>query len=78
MAAAWMARTGIRTLVVEQKSRPTDVGHADGLESRTIEVLDSFGLGSKIWDESNHTIDICLWVKYISSSGDSGGIDYRH
>ena len=64
--------------MVEQKSRPTDVGHADRLESRTIEVLDSFGLGSKIWDESNHTIDICLWVKYISSSGDSGGIDYRH
>lgn len=76
MAAAWMARTGIRTLVVEQKSRPTDAGHADGLESRTIEILDSFGLGSKIWDESNHTIDICLWVKGISSSGDlTGGVD---
>lgn len=65
MAAAWMARTGIRTLVVERKSRPTDAGHADGLESRTIEILDSFGLGQKIWDESNHTIDICLWVRGI-------------
>lgn len=67
MAAAWMARTGIRTLVVERKSRPTDAGHADGLESRTIEILDSFGLGQKIWDESNHTIDICLWVRGISA-----------
>ncbi|KAJ5155717.1 hypothetical protein N7492_008520 [Penicillium capsulatum] len=61
MAALWMARTGIRTLVVERNSGPTEAGHADGLESRTIEILDSFGLGQKVWDESNHTIDICLW-----------------
>lgn len=63
MAAVWMARAGIRTLVVDENSGPTEAGHADGLESRTIEILDSFGLGQKIWDESNHTIDICLWVR---------------
>ena len=62
MAALWMARAGVRTLVVDRNAGPTDAGHADGLESRTIEILDSFGLGRKIWDESNHTIDICLWV----------------
>jgi len=62
MAALWMARTGIRTLVVDRNSGPTEAGHADGLESRTIEILDSFGLGQKVWNESNHTIDICLWV----------------
>ena len=67
MAAAWMARTGIQTLVVERKSHPTEAGHADGLESRTIEILDSFGLGQKIWDRSNHTVDICLWVRGISA-----------
>ncbi|ODM21994.1 hypothetical protein SI65_02838 [Aspergillus cristatus] len=33
----------------------------EALESRTIEILDSFGLGQKIWDEANHTIEICLW-----------------
>lgn len=65
MAAVWMARAGIRTLVVDENSGPTEAGHADGLESRTIEILDSFGLGQKIWDESNHTIDICLWVRKI-------------
>jgi 2-polyprenyl-6-methoxyphenol hydroxylase-like FAD-dependent oxidoreductase len=65
MAALWMARTGIRTLVVERNSGPTKAGHADGLESRTIEILDSFDLGQKVWNESNHTIDICLWVTTI-------------
>lgn len=68
MAALWMARAGIRTLVVDRNAGPTEAGHADGLESRTIEILDSFGLGQKIWNEANHTIDICLWVS-------SGGLD---
>lgn len=63
MAALWMARAGIRTLVVDRNSGPTESGHADGLESRTIEILDSFGLGQKVWNESNHTTDICLWVR---------------
>lgn len=62
MAALWMARAGIRTLVVDRNSGPTEAGHADGLESRTIEILDSFGLGQKVWNESNRTIDISLWV----------------
>ncbi|KAE8413234.1 FAD binding domain-containing protein [Aspergillus pseudocaelatus] len=59
MAALWMARAGVWTLVVDRNSGLTRAGHADGLESRTIEILDSFDLG--------HTIDICLW--YQSSDG---------
>lgn len=62
MAALWMARTGIRTMLVDENLNPTEAGHADGLESRTIEIFDSFGLGQQVWAESNHTIDICLWV----------------
>lgn len=63
MAANWMAHTGITCLIVEKKLRPTNAGRADGLESRTIEIMDSFGLEHKIWGESNRTIDICLWVR---------------
>ncbi|PWY71716.1 hypothetical protein BO70DRAFT_389570 [Aspergillus heteromorphus CBS 117.55] len=65
MATTWMARTGIKTLLIEKKSGRTLAGHADGLESRTFEILNSFGFGESIWMESNKTIDVCLW----SSSG---------
>ncbi|KAF7591615.1 hypothetical protein BBP40_001315 [Aspergillus hancockii] len=61
MAAAWMAQTGIRTLLVEQRPHGTQNGRADGLESRTLEILDSFGLADKIWGEANHTVEIALW-----------------
>ncbi|KAJ6189132.1 2-polyprenyl-6-methoxyphenol hydroxylase [Penicillium mononematosum] len=56
MAATWMAQTGIKTLVVEKKLSHTKVGHADGLESRTFEILDSFGIGA-VWAEANRTIE---------------------
>jgi hypothetical protein len=69
MAAAWMAQTGVQTLLVEQRPYGTQNGRADGLESRTLEILDSFGLADKIWAEANHTVEIALWVsKHAHSS----------
>ncbi|CAG8909956.1 unnamed protein product [Penicillium egyptiacum] len=64
MAATWMAQAGIKTLVVEKKLSHTKVGHADGLESRTLEILDSFGIGAAIWAEANRTIKVCLWDQF--------------
>ncbi|KAI9044337.1 putative FAD monooxygenase [Aspergillus affinis] len=61
MAAAWMAQMGVNTIIVDQKSHQTRCGRADGLESRTLEILDSFGLADKVWAQANHTVEIALW-----------------
>ncbi|KAJ5385000.1 Monooxygenase FAD-binding [Penicillium concentricum] len=61
MAATWMAQTGIKTILIDQKALRTQAGHADGVESRTLEILDSFGLGETIYRGANLTIDLCLW-----------------
>ncbi|KAI9370878.1 FAD binding domain protein [Aspergillus egyptiacus] len=61
MAAAWMARMGVNTMIIDQKSHQTRCGRADGLESRTLEILDSFGLADKVWAQANHTVEIALW-----------------
>ncbi|KAJ5436044.1 Monooxygenase FAD-binding [Penicillium cf. griseofulvum] len=61
MAATWMAQTGIKAMLIDQKAQRTQVGHADGVESRTLEILDSFGLGESIYRGANLTIDLCLW-----------------
>jgi phenol 2-monooxygenase len=36
-------------------------GQADGLQCRTLEILDSFGIGHRVWRESNHMLEICFW-----------------
>ncbi|KAF7166589.1 hypothetical protein CNMCM5623_000184 [Aspergillus felis] len=56
-----MAQTGVRALLIEKRTSRTHIGRADGLESRTLEILDSFGIGQQIWDEANRTVEICLW-----------------
>ncbi|KAH8423746.1 putative FAD monooxygenase [Aspergillus melleus] len=61
MAAAWMAQMGVNATIVDQKSHQTRCGRADGLESRTLEILDSFGLADKVWAQANHTVEIALW-----------------
>lgn len=62
MAAAWMARGGIKTIMIDQKSAHTGKGHADGVEARTFEILDSFGIGEKCWAQANRTLEVCIWV----------------
>ncbi|KAL4922395.1 FAD binding domain-containing protein [Aspergillus aurantiobrunneus] len=62
MAAAWMARMGVHAMIIDQKPHHTRCGRADGLESRTLEILDSFGLGDRVWLEANHTVEIALWA----------------
>lgn len=65
MAAAWMAQMGVKAMIIDKRSHQTRCGRADGLESRTLEILDSFGLADKVWAEANHTVEISLWVSYL-------------
>ena len=36
-------------------------GQADGLQCRTLEIFDSFDFAHRVWRESNHMLEICLW-----------------
>ncbi|QGI59699.1 hypothetical protein CEK27_001824 [Fusarium fujikuroi] len=60
-AAAWMSISGIKALLVDKNSSPPKSGHADGIECRTFEVLETFGLVDAAWKESNKTVEIAYW-----------------
>jgi phenol 2-monooxygenase len=65
MAAAWAAVYGIKTKVVDKRTMKIEKGHADGLQSRTIEILHSFGFGcfgDGIYKEANRLQEVCFWV----------------
>ncbi|KAK3485774.1 putative phenol 2-monooxygenase [Neurospora hispaniola] len=61
MAAAWMAHCGISARIVEKRNTKIFTGQADGLNSRTIEIFDSLGFSDRVWKESNHMQEICMW-----------------
>ncbi|KAL7908456.1 FAD binding domain-containing protein [Trichoderma velutinum] len=60
MCALWMARLGVNARVVEKRATPIYAGQADGIQSRTFEILDSFGL-DQVWRESTHVKEATFW-----------------
>lgn len=62
MCAIGLAIQGLRVGIVEKnKVRPLR-GRADGLEPRTLEILDSYGLLDSWWRYASHTVELCVWV----------------
>ncbi|KAK6087115.1 FAD binding domain-containing protein [Seiridium cupressi] len=61
MLALWMARLGIKTRIVDKRTDKVFHGQADGFVARTLEVLDSFGVGERVWKEANPIIEVSFW-----------------
>ena len=61
MAATWAARCGIHARIFDKRGTKISNGHADGLHCRSLEIFDSFGFADRIWKESNHILELCLW-----------------
>lgn len=62
MAAAWASQYNISARIIDKKNTRVTRGHADGLQCRTMEILDSFGLVDQIRKKGFHCIEICSWV----------------
>ncbi|KAL8767602.1 MAG: hypothetical protein Q9209_005932 [Squamulea sp. 1 TL-2023] len=57
MAALWMSRYGIQTRIIERREEHDRVGQADGIQIRSLEIFDSFGIVDRIWKESYHMVE---------------------
>jgi phenol 2-monooxygenase (NADPH) len=68
MAACWAAKYDISIRVIDQKSGRTPTGHADGLQSRTLEILDSFGLIEPILKQGVADVESCYWVRKLKET----------
>ncbi|KAI9712178.1 MAG: hypothetical protein M1828_001739 [Chrysothrix sp. TS-e1954] len=61
MAATWMSRLGINTRIVDRRGTKVFNGQADGLQCRSLEILDSFGFADRVWKESHHLLEFTMW-----------------
>ena len=60
-AAVWLARLGIPFTILERRDGPLEVGQADGVQTRTVEIFDSFGLAEDMLREAYHVLEIAFW-----------------
>lgn len=53
MAANALSSFGVSVRVIDQRPNSVIVGQADGIQPRTIEVLQSYGLAKRLMTEGN-------------------------
>ncbi|KAE8366576.1 FAD binding domain-containing protein [Aspergillus caelatus] len=61
MAACWASQYAMTTRLIDQKSERTKAGHADGINSRTMEILDSFGVADIVMRQAVGNMDASYW-----------------
>jgi phenol 2-monooxygenase len=71
-AATWLAKCGVRCKILDSRPGPLDRGQADGVQCRTVEVFESFGLSEELLSEAYHVLEMTFW-----SSNEEGNITRR-
>ena len=61
LMASWMARCGIQTRIVDKRGTKIYRGQADGLQSRSLEIFESFGIVDRVLKEANLMAQACIW-----------------
>ena len=61
LAAQLAAFPDIRTVIVEQKSGPLQLGQADGVACRTMEMFEAFGFAHKVLEEAYWVNETTFW-----------------
>jgi phenol 2-monooxygenase len=62
MAACWAAEFGLSARIIDEKADRVNTGHADGIQSRTLEIFDSFGFADTILERAVVQKEMCHWV----------------
>jgi phenol 2-monooxygenase len=60
-AATLLARQGICCKILEKNSGPMELGQADGVQCRTVEVFESLGLETELLHKAYHVLEVAFW-----------------
>ncbi|KAK4039419.1 3-hydroxybenzoate 4-monooxygenase [Parachaetomium inaequale] len=73
-AAVWLARFGINYRILERRDGPLKIGQADGVQTRTVEIFDSFGIAEDLLKEAYHVLEVAFWSPDPQAGGGARGI----
>ncbi|KAI1423263.1 FAD binding domain-containing protein [Xylaria sp. FL1777] len=60
-AGVWLARNGISYRILERRPGMLAHGQADGVQVRTVEIFESFGISEELLKEAYHVIEDTFW-----------------
>lgn len=62
MLATWMAHCGVNARIIDKRGTKVFNGQADGLQSRTQEIFESFGFADRVAKEAYKMEELSMWV----------------
>ena len=74
LAAQLSAFPDIRTVIVEQKSGPLQLGQADGVACRTMEMFEAFGFAEQVLKEAYWVNETTFWKPNDAQGADRNRI----
>lgn len=63
MAALWMARCGVKARIIDAHATKVFRGHADGMQTGTLDIFDSFGILEDIYEKGAAAVETTIWVR---------------
>ncbi|KAM0354976.1 hypothetical protein ACHAPU_000820 [Fusarium lateritium] len=75
-AAIWLARFGIDFKILERRSGPLEIGQADGVQCRTVEIFESLGISETLLKEAYHVMEVAFWSPSNSGQLQRGDLAY--
>ena len=79
-AATWMNIYGIKpastdpsidggVCILEKRDGPMKMGQADGVQCRTVEIFESFGLSEELLKQAYHVLEVAFWNDLADADG---------
>ncbi|KAL5357141.1 FAD binding domain-containing protein [Aspergillus floccosus] len=62
MAALWMARCGVKTRIIDARATKVFRGHADGMQTGTLDIFDSFGIVEDLYKRAAPAMEMTTWA----------------
>ncbi|KAI1826194.1 FAD binding domain-containing protein [Xylaria intraflava] len=69
-AGVWLARNAISYRILERRAGMLVNGQADGVQVRTVEVFESFGISEELLKEACHVLEDTFWSPAGTDAGD--------
>ncbi|PGH08741.1 hypothetical protein AJ80_07779 [Polytolypa hystricis UAMH7299] len=60
-SALWLAHYGVSYKILERRPGRLEIGQADGVQCRTVEVFDSFSIAEDLLKEAYHVLEVAFW-----------------
>uniref|UniRef100_A0A8H7NQR9 FAD-binding domain-containing protein n=1 Tax=Bionectria ochroleuca TaxID=29856 RepID=A0A8H7NQR9_BIOOC len=62
MAALWLARCGVKARIIDTRATKVFRGHADGMQTGTLDIFDSFGIGEDLYENAAQAVEMTFWA----------------